>query len=187
MTAVVNCMHHELRRITREAIADDPAGAELAWLSRWPSQVGLLVNQSRWTADVETALAAAATDPGAMQACLDAQVDRLRQRIEVTRNPLSKADRQKVMNAITMDAHNRDVVALLVDDKATSPACFQWQSQLRFYWDAAVQDVRIRICDAVLPYGYEYMGNGPRLVVTPLTDRIYITAMQVCVGCGVVL
>ena len=53
---------------------------------------------------------------------------------------------------------------------------FQWGSQLKGQYNAAKNDFEYRIQDACLAYGYEYLGNGPRLVITPLTDRIYVTA-----------
>ncbi len=88
---------------------------------------------------------------------------------------------------ITLDAHNRDVQVRLVQDGVTAPTAFQWVSMLKCYWEEEKDEARLKIADAAFPYGYEYLGNGPRLVVTPLTDRIYVTATQalhLCMGCA---
>lgn len=89
---------------------------------------------------------------------------------------LTPGMRQKIMCMITMDAHSRDIIEQLRDQGVKKPDEFQWQSQLKCYWDSFLQDYVFKIADAVLNYGYEYLGNGPRLVITPLTDRIYVTA-----------
>ncbi len=53
---------------------------------------------------------------------------------------------------------------------------------MRYFWTSEKQCI-MRICDAEFIYAFEFIGNPGRLVITPLTDRCYITLTQV----GVVL
>ncbi|CAG2064646.1 unnamed protein product, partial [Timema podura] len=55
---------------------------------------------------------------------------------------------------------------------------FEWEIQLKFYWIKAVDNLMVKQCTGSFEYGYEYMGLNGRLVITPLTDRIYLTITQ---------
>lgn len=106
------------------------------------------------------------------------QVQQLSLLITLLLGELSKGDRQKIMTICTIDVHSRDVVGKLIQSKLESASAFQWQSQLRHRWDDDENDCFANICDAQFCYSYEYLGNTPRLVITPLTDRCYITLTQ---------
>lgn len=84
---------------------------------------------------------------------------------------LSKGDRQKIMTICTIDVHARDVVAKMITAKVDNAQAFTWLSQLRHRWDEQEKDCFANICDAQFQYSHEYLGNTPRLVITPLTDR----------------
>lgn len=86
--------------------------------------------------------------------------------------------RTKISTICTIEVHSKDIVANLIKDKVQNAQAFAWQSQLKFYWDEKLQDCVVRICDADFMYSYEYLGCQSRLVITPLTDRCYITLTQ---------
>lgn len=106
------------------------------------------------------------------------QVHQLSVLISLLLGELTKGDRQKIMTICTIDVHSRDVVLKLIQSKLESASAFQWQSQLRHRWDDDENHCFANICDAQFLYCYEYLGNTPRLVITPLTDRCYITLTQ---------
>lgn len=149
------------------------------WIFDWPAQPALCTTQIIWSRDTDAAFAELeAGFENALRNYQKIQIQLLNALIDLLMQTLSKGDRQKIMTVCTIDVHSRDVVAKMIAQKVRSHLSFQWQQQLRHRWDEQENDCFVNICDAQFRYWYEYLGNSPRLVVTPLTDRCYITLTQ---------
>jgi dynein heavy chain len=97
---------------------------------------------------------------------------------ELVRSNLDELQRKIVVALVTTDVHARDITEELNNDRVQTVNDFKWMQQLRYYWEEELTDnnnCKIKQVSAVLNYGYEYMGACSRLVITPLTDRCWIT------------
>ena len=150
------------------------------WVKKEPNQIILTTSLVYFTKKMEEAFADIKNgDDKAMEKMLQFKKDALTELIDLVRTNLTKAERMKIMCLITLDAHSRDISQNLLEGNVTIVTQFEWQSQLRFEWREKERDCFIMIVDAEFTYCFEYIGNGARLVITPLTDRIYVTATQV--------
>ncbi|XP_046594204.1 dynein beta chain, ciliary [Neodiprion lecontei] len=179
----LNRLQHAMRATIRfyfgEAVVTYEEKPREQWLFDYPAQVSLCGTQIWWTTEVN--LAFSRLEEGydnAIKDYLKKQISQLSTLITLLLGELTKQNRQKVMTICTIDVHSRDVVAKLVQAKVETAQAFQWQSQLRHRWDEKEKDCFANICDAQFRYSHEYLGNTPRLVITPLTDRCYITLTQ---------
>jgi dynein heavy chain len=106
--------------------------------------------------------------------------NRITKLIQRVRGNLSIEIRNKVITIITIDVYSRDVIKSFVDQKIVEQSHFKWTSKLKFGIEKKNPKdeqklVAATICDWKTWYNYEYIGNTGRLVITPLTDRCYIT------------
>lgn len=179
LNRVTEAMRTTLHDLFKKAVMAYESKAREVWIFDWPAQPALCTTQIWWTS--ETNLAFTKLEEGYENSLRDyqkKQISQLSSLIELLLADLTVGDRQKIMTICTIDVHSRDVVAKLVLQKVENAQAFQWQSQLRHRWDKPLDDCFANICDAEFQYDYEYLGNTPRLVITPLTDRCYITLTQ---------
>jgi len=153
------------------------------WLFDYCAQISLIGTQIIWTEEMHRTFED--LEGGAENAMKDYKRisdDRIEKLIKLVQGDLTPDARTKIITIITIDVHARDVVERFVLNKITDGQSFAFQSQLRFYWQQKTGEENktcvVRIADWSTTSSYEYVGNCGRLVITPLTDRCYITLAQ---------
>ncbi|KAJ3267030.1 Dynein heavy chain 6, axonemal [Chytriomyces hyalinus] len=182
--SVEEAMFSVLRRLVKIAISEFEGAKRTDWVKEHAGQVIVTGNQILWTRDVSEAIKS--SDPNKSLVSLKQEcVNNLSALAGLVRGELTKIQRAIIGALITIDVHNRDIVHGLIQAKVQGLADFEWTKQLRYYWDMDLDTCNVKMSSSVFSYGYEYLGCSPRLVITPLTDRCYLTltgAMQLNLG-----
>ena len=180
MTTVEDEMRATLKHIAKEGVFEYASMPRAEWLVHVLGMVGLAGSQIWWTWEVEDVFRRVneGGEKYAMKAFESKLTGQLNDLVARVRQPLDSLSRKKINTLLIIDVHARDIVDSFVRDSILHAKEFAWESQLRFYWDKSMDDIVIQQCTGAFSYGYEYMGLNGRLVITPLTDRCYMTLTQ---------
>lgn len=181
MNDVLVEMRRSNRYTTKKAVYDygKTRRPRTDWILDYQGMICLAGNQIWWTAEVENVFEK--IKKGSHRAMKDYLIQQNKQLDDLVlkvRENLTPNDRSKFRTIVTIDVHARDIIEGFVRDSITDALEFEWESQLRFYWIRDFDNLYVTQCTGSFEYGYEYMGLNGRLVITPLTDRIYLTITQ---------
>ena len=177
---VESMMRTTLYDISKACLAAYPSYEEARnrdeWLFGYPAQPIISVDQIMWSTNVERCIREVGNgDRDAMQRFLDYSIEQIETMVALVRGELTKLQRTLLGAMVVVDVHARDVVRSMIAKCVDRLESFEWTRQLRYYWDSEIDDCVVRQTNTRFVYGYEYLGNSMRLVITPLTDKCYMT------------
>ncbi|KAJ1485019.1 hydrolytic ATP binding site of dynein motor region D1-domain-containing protein, partial [Baffinella frigidus] len=187
LTDVERMMRMSINTQIQLSVKDYAESDRKAWVLKWAGQIVLACDQVYWTRESEEAIVywTRESEEAIAKNDLKGYYDMCHQQLlDVTtlvRTELTNMQRVSLSALVTLDVHGRDVIERLQASGVSQVSDFDWAAQLRYYWEASDQAFSGEECTFLnqienkFRYGCEYLGNSMRLVVTPLTDRIYLT------------
>ncbi|KAK3717325.1 hypothetical protein QZH41_011557, partial [Actinostola sp. cb2023] len=168
---VEEMMITSLQKVSAEAVAAYVTTPRGKWVQEWPGQVVLAVSGIYWTKEMAEAI----TVKDGLKVYLEKSNGMIDEIVALVRGKLDAGVRLTLGALTVIDVHGRDVCQKISHDGIHSLNDFQWLAQLRYYMEE--KNIIVRMITTDINYGYEYLGNSGRLVITPLTDRCYRTLM----------
>uniref|UniRef100_G1KEF2 AAA+ ATPase domain-containing protein n=1 Tax=Anolis carolinensis TaxID=28377 RepID=G1KEF2_ANOCA len=153
------------------------------WFFTHPGQVILLVSQIMFTQECEVCLRSSNSKKEMISGRNDL-INLIEQLAEIASEVLPYHKESTLEALVTLFIHCREILTALLDHDICNLEDFEWTRQLRYEWHDAYP-CRVIQGFASFEYGYEYLGCSPRLVITPLTDRCWLTvtgALQLNLG-----
>ncbi len=151
------------------------------WIDKNPGQTLITTGQIHWSGRCEECLGAVKAKREMRALKRDWQTYMMYLANQMT-GKMPKVRRKKMSALITIEVHAREVIAKLkaAAKQGARADSFEWKKQLRFYFEDSEEypewgQVVTRQTNTQFNYQYEYQGNPFRLVITPLTDRCYMT------------
>uniref|UniRef100_A0A6P7FSH9 Dynein heavy chain 7, axonemal isoform X1 n=1 Tax=Diabrotica virgifera virgifera TaxID=50390 RepID=A0A6P7FSH9_DIAVI len=163
-------MKKSVHNMVKSSIIDYPQRPREQWVLKWPGQCIQSVGCTFWTTEVTVAIERGTS---ALQEYLAKCNHQIAKIVDLVRGKLNAQNRITLGALVVLDVHARDVLSGLITDSVKNTHDFKWLCQLRYYWEN--DQMITSMINCTLKYGYEYLGNTTRLVVTPLTDRCYRT------------
>ena len=148
------------------------------YITKYPAQIVVLATQAVWTTVVEKALEEGGSDLGSLY---EQEVRVLALLASMVLGDMEAIERKKCEHLITEFVHQRDCIQGLAAKSASTAQDPLWLLQMRYHYSDEgdfINRLCIRMANAELDYGFEYLGVPERLVRTPLTDRCFLTLTQ---------
>ncbi|KAM3930843.1 dynein axonemal heavy chain 14 [Leptodactylus fuscus] len=171
---VETSMFDVVKKLVRAGVQDWGKSDYKKWILTHPGQVILVVSQIMFSKDCLKGFSS--EDPETELTNVLSNLEKRLGELSEMAVEVPHLHQKRTLEALLiLYVHCRDVLTELIRNKVFSAEDFEWTRQLRYEWNTQNNSCYVVQAGASFMYGYEYLGCSSRLVITPLTDRCWLT------------